>query len=231
MVTDGGGSCTSISVPQRPYIYDKNMCPDWELPTNISTMITKWRTDPSTPINTFVVGVPGSDSTGQTIGAYDTPPYSMLLALSTYAVAGSPSTVDPTCDQSLMWTATGGNPAHPCHIDLSNGNNFNAGALAKRHRQPPRRRRSAAPTRCRPRTAGPDHRPRRGQRDRGHQQGATTIPQAHQRIGYVPDGAGLLGLRRGRGRWILIGVTCADVSTSAMAKVEVDVGCTTVTRK
>jgi hypothetical protein len=53
----------------------------------------------------------------------------MLLALSTYAVSGSPSTVDPACDKSAVYSKTGTDPAHPCHIDLSGGA-FNAGALA-----------------------------------------------------------------------------------------------------
>jgi hypothetical protein len=135
VITDGGGSCTSLSQPLRPNIPDGNDCPDWEVPTNISTMIGAAQTDATTPVDTFVVGVPGSNSTGQSVpfpglGDYDTAPYHMLLALSTYAVAGSPTTVDPTCDSAAVWTATGGDPAVPCHIDLSNGNNFNAAALA-----------------------------------------------------------------------------------------------------
>ncbi len=186
-------------------------------------MITKWRTDPSTPITTFVVGVLGSDSTGQTIGAYDTPPYSMPWPWSTYAVAGSPSTVDPTCDQSLMWTATGGNPAKPCHIDLSNGNNFNAGALA------------SAIASLRGKALGCTYAPTApGQTiDPGKVNVIvtingvpTTIPM-HQRVGYVLDERPRT--TTARGKVILIGVTCSDVSTSAMAKVEV-VGASTVTK-
>jgi hypothetical protein len=136
IITDGGGSCTSISQPQRPYYPDGNDCPDWEQPATVNALISKWQTDATTPIDTFIVGVPGSNSHGESecfpgCGAmYDTAPYSMLLALSTYAVSGSPTTVDPTCDSTLMFTQTGADPAHPCHIDLSNGNNFNATALA-----------------------------------------------------------------------------------------------------
>ena len=78
----------------------------------------------------FVVGVPGSDSAGEMQGAFATPNYHMKLALSTYAVSGSPDTVDPTCDKGTVFTKGGSDPAKPCHIDLSNGANFNPDALA-----------------------------------------------------------------------------------------------------
>jgi hypothetical protein len=130
VLTDGGGSCTSLSTPQRPYYYDGNMCPDWEQPANINALLKKWNTDPSTPVDTFIVGLPGSNTHGETVGTYDTAPYSMLLALSTYAVSGSPSTIDPTCDSNLTFTQTGMDPAHPCHFDLSNGSTFNTMQLA-----------------------------------------------------------------------------------------------------
>jgi hypothetical protein len=54
----------------------------------------------------------------------------MLLALSTYAVSGSPDTVDPACDKAAAFTKAGTDPAKPCHIDLSS-NAFSADALAK----------------------------------------------------------------------------------------------------
>ena len=130
VLTDGGGSCTSISSPLRPNYQDNNMCPDWEQPANLNALISKNQQDPTTPIDTFIVGLPGSNSHGETVMGYDTAPYSMLLALSTYAVSGSPNTVDPTCDKTAVFTKPGTDPAHPCHIDLSNGANFNAMALA-----------------------------------------------------------------------------------------------------
>jgi hypothetical protein len=136
VITDGGGSCTSISQPLRPNYPDGNQCPDWEQPANVNALISKWQKDPATPIDTFIIGVPGSNSHGETVpfpgmgASYDTAPYSMLLALSTYAVSGSPSTVDPTCDKGLTFTKPGTDPAHPCHLDLSSNTNFNAGALA-----------------------------------------------------------------------------------------------------
>ena len=128
LITDGGFSCASIS-NRGGYLDDAN-CQDWEYPDTVNKLISDHRTDINTPINTFIVGVPGSDSTGQKIGVYATPPYNMLLALSTYAVSGSPSSVDPACDKNAVFTQNGAAPANPCHIDLSNGQMFNANALA-----------------------------------------------------------------------------------------------------
>jgi len=131
VVTDGGFSCTSLSNnPVRAAFDDANGCADWEHPDNVNALIASHRDDPNTPINAFVVGVPGSDSTGQKVGGFDTPPYSMLLALSTYAVSGSPNTVDPTCDASAVFDEASPAPAKPCHIDLASGQMFDANALA-----------------------------------------------------------------------------------------------------
>ncbi|MDI1446233.1 hypothetical protein [Polyangium sp. 6x1] len=131
LITDGGFSCTSVASPARPGYQDLNGCPDWEMPKSVNDLITAARTDASKPIFTFVVGVPGSNSTGAKVDGFDTPPYNMLLALSTYAVSGSPDTVDPSCDKDAAFTEAGAAPAKPCHIDLSNGAQFNADALAK----------------------------------------------------------------------------------------------------
>jgi len=130
LITDGGGSCTSVATPARPAYTDNNGCQDWEQPRGMAELIAAAQTNATTPIETFVVGVPGSNSHGQQAGSYDTPPYSMLLALSTYAVAGSPSTVDPSCDKTLTFSQGGADPARPCHVDLSNGASFNADAVA-----------------------------------------------------------------------------------------------------
>jgi hypothetical protein len=129
LITDGGGSCTSLSNPTRPG-YTDGACPDWEYPDTINALISSARTDPNKPIETFVVGVPGSNSNGQMQDGYATPPYQMRLALSTYAVSGSPSSVDPACDKSAVFTQGGAPPATPCHYDLSSGANFNATSLA-----------------------------------------------------------------------------------------------------
>jgi len=130
LITDGGFSCTSVSSPARPG-YSDGACPDWEYPDSVNTLIKGARTDASKPIYTFVVGVPGSNSTGAMVDGFATAPYKMRLALSTYAVSGSPDTVDPACDSAAVFTQNGAEPAKPCHIDLSNGTSFNPDALAK----------------------------------------------------------------------------------------------------
>jgi hypothetical protein len=131
LITDGGFSCTSVASPSRAGYQDLNGCPDWEIPTSVNDLITTARIDAAKPIYTFIVGVPGSNSAGQKIDGFDTPPYNMLLALSTYAVSGSPDTLDPTCSKDAAYVQGGPAPAKPCHIDLSNGASFNADALAK----------------------------------------------------------------------------------------------------
>lgn len=128
LITDGGFSCTSLS--NRTGYLDLNGCSDWEKPDSVNQLIAAARTDPDKPIFTFIVGVPGSDSTGQKQGAFDTPPYHMKLALSTYAVSGSPDTVDPACSKDATFTQAGADPAIPCHIDLSGGASFNPDTLA-----------------------------------------------------------------------------------------------------
>ena len=130
LVTDGGFSCTSLANPARSAFVDANGCLDWEHPDSVNQLISDHFNDPTTPINTFIVGVPGSDTNGETVGAFDTPPYSMKLALSTYAVSGSPNTVDAACDSGLSFTQGGSDPAAPCHFDMSNGQTFDANALA-----------------------------------------------------------------------------------------------------
>lgn len=129
LITDGGFSCTSVSNPARAGYADGYMCPDWEYPASVNELISGARQDPTKPINTFIVGVPGSNSTGQKDGQFDTAPYNMLLALSTYAVSGSPDTVDPACSKDAMFTQAGAAPAKACHLDLSTGP-FDATVLA-----------------------------------------------------------------------------------------------------
>lgn len=129
LITDGGFSCTSVASPARPGYQDLNNCPDWEQPGSVNQLISEAHNDPNKPINTFVVGVPGSNSTGAKLDGFDTPPYKMRLALSTYAVSGSPDTVDPACDKGAVFSQNGAEPAVPCHIDLSAGG-FDADKLA-----------------------------------------------------------------------------------------------------
>ncbi|MBM4376195.1 MAG: hypothetical protein FJ095_14020 [Deltaproteobacteria bacterium] len=130
LITDGGFSCTSLS--GRPG-YSDGQCLDWEFPDTVNALITEARTDKDKPILTFIVGVPGSDSTGQKQGPYATAPYSMKLALSTYAVAGSPDTVPADCDKAAIFTQGGSAPAKACHLDLTGGYDVDAlaNAIAK----------------------------------------------------------------------------------------------------
>jgi hypothetical protein len=229
LITDGGFDCTSVSRnPTRPGISD-GLCPDWEIPTTVNAMITAARTNATTPVETFIVGVPGSNSTpNQQQGLWTAAPYNMLLALSTYAVSGSPSTVDPTCDKNAMWTQSGPNPAKPCHIDLSNGANFNAGALA------------TAIATLRGKALGcvyPLPPPPMGQ----------TIDPAKVNVVITIAGVPYTIPRRtspsdmcltspcwdydAMGQVNLIGIACSTVSTSASAKVDIYVGCATITTK
>ncbi len=129
LISDGGFSCTSLSSPPRQAFQDLNGCADWEHPDNVNTLIKSNHGDANTPVSTFIVGVPGSNTNGGKTGPFDNPPYPMLLALSTYAVSGSPATVPADCDQAAVFSQNGQVPAKPCHIDLSSGQ-FDATALA-----------------------------------------------------------------------------------------------------
>ncbi len=228
LVTDGGFSCTSLSNPQRPSYQDLNMCPDWEVPDTVNTLITQQRTDPTTPVNTFVIGLPGSNShAGEKLnGLYDVPPYSMLLALSTYAVSGSPDTVDPACDTTAMFTQGGGDPVKPCHIDLSTGT-FDANALA------------TAIGKIRGQALGcvytlPDPPPNETI-DPGQvnvevtQMGmASTLPKRSSASDMcTTDGCWDYNAM---GQVELIGKACQDVKSSTTTKVDITVGCTTIVK-
>jgi hypothetical protein len=116
LVTDGGFNCASYAVASRPG-YSDGFCNDWEYPDTVNTLIAQMHLDVA-PVETFVVGLPGTHSTGAMQGTFSTAPYSLELALSTYAVSGSPSTVDATCDKGAIFAQTGQPPAHPCHVDL-----------------------------------------------------------------------------------------------------------------
>ena len=118
LITDGGFSSPSLSARAG---FSDGACFDWEHPDNVNDLIAMNRDDPMKPVNTFIVGLPGSDSTGGTTGGYATPPYAMKLALSTYAVTGSPDTVPDDCDQGAAFTQGGAAPAVPCHLDLTTG--------------------------------------------------------------------------------------------------------------
>jgi len=225
LITDGGGSCTSIANPPRPAYADNNGCNDWEEPPVMAKLIGDAAMDPSAPVNTFIVGVPGSNSHGTQVGGYDTPPYSMLLALSTYAVAGSPLTVDPSCDETATFAQGAPDPAKPCHIDLSNGANFNAGALAD------------AITTIRGAALGctyplPDPPP--GETiDPGHVNVVVTINGTDYTIPKRKDPSDTCAADPcwdydSTGKVQLIGIACSSVSSATSAKVEIYVGCATI---
>ncbi len=224
LVTDGGFSCTSLSNPYRAGDSD-GLCPDWEIPDTVNGLINKQRLDLVAPVNTFIVGVPGSDSAGEYQGSFATPSYHMKLALSSYAVSGSPDTVDPSCDKGTVFTKSGLDPAKPCHIDLSNGANFNPDALAN------------AIAAIRGKALGclyalPDPPP------------GKTIDLALVNVVVTVGGVKTTIPKRATpaddcakdGCWDytgtqqvqLLGKTCADVSAATDAKVDITVGCATI---
>ena len=225
LITDGGFSCTSVASPPRLGYPDGYGCPDWEMPDTVNKLISDARLDASKPINTFVVGVPGSNSHGEKQGSFDTPAYSMLLALSTYAVSGSPDTVDPSCDKTAAFSKSAPDPAHPCHIDLSNGANFNADALAN----------TIAAIRGKALGCVYDlPKPPPGETiDTGQVNEVVTIDGTDYTIPKRKDPSDMCLTDPcwdydAQGKVELIGITCSTVSGAASAKVEIYVGCATV---
>lgn len=223
LVTDGGFSCTSLS--GRPG-YSDGACNDWEYPDSVNALIDGARTDPQKPINTFVVGLPGSDSTGGMQGSYATPPYSMRLALSTYAVSGSPDTVDPACDATAVFTQGGAAPTAPCHIDLSSGT-FDPSVLAD------------AIAQIRGKALGCVY-------DLPEPPPGESIDPSKVNVTTTTDGT-VTNLKKrsdpadtcsndgcwdftADGKVELLGKACADVGGAAVAKVDIVVGCATVVK-
>jgi hypothetical protein len=125
IVTDGSISCTSLST--RNAFADCNGCDDWEHPQNIVDLVTQKEQDANAPVLTFIVGVPGSDTYDQT--ACSQPPYYMRGALSSFAMAGAPAYLSPTCDAVIPFTDPGSNPTESCHFDMTQGN-FSVQAVA-----------------------------------------------------------------------------------------------------
>jgi hypothetical protein len=224
LITDGGFSCTSLSNPQRPGYFD-GACNDWEYPTVVNQLITNARTDPSKPIFTFIVGVPGSNTNGGMVDGFAAAPYPMRLALSTYAVSGSPDTVDPTCDKNAVFMPNGTDPTVPCHIDLSNGGSFNADALA------------TAISNIRGKALGCVY-------DLPTPPPGETIDPALVNVNVTLDGI-TLGIKKRSnptddcaidGCWDynaqnqveILGKTCIDLGTATAAKVDILVGCATI---
>ncbi len=130
VITDGSPSCASLSA--RGGYTDVNGCQDWEHPTSLIDLIEAAHDDATAPVQTFVVGVPGSDTVGADPNRE--PPYISLRALSAYAKAGSPETIDPTCDgewNDKLPAAGGTKPAKPCHLDMSATGSFDAKKLGE----------------------------------------------------------------------------------------------------
>ncbi len=125
VVTDGAISCTSLST--RPAYNDGNGCPDWENPNNIMSLVSQANSSSTTPIDTFIVGVPGSDSYDPTGVNY--PPYHMRAALSDIAYSGSPANAPAGCTHTQPFAQTDPDPTTSCHFDMTQ-NNFTTQAVA-----------------------------------------------------------------------------------------------------
>ena len=171
-------------------------------------------------MNTFVVGVPGADSHGESVNV---PPYSVRLALSAYAWAGSPETADPACT-GKTFTKTNTDPQTACHFDMTRGN-YSVQALVD------------AIAQIRGRLLGCEYElppaPEGETLDRG-------------RVNVELSGVGAAGplFKRGKpsdtcddcwdytgdGKIVLLGKACEDVKSSPTAKVQIVVGCSTRVR-
>lgn len=115
VVTDGGVSCTSLS--NRMGYQDGNGCNDWENPNNVIGLLKNANTDMNAPVETFIVGVPGSDSYDDAGVMY--PPYHMRAALSAFAKTGSPSFVPMGCNAIIPFTQSDPDPQTSCHFDMT----------------------------------------------------------------------------------------------------------------
>lgn len=217
-ITDGGASCASVT--NRAGYTDGNGCNDWEHPSAIVDLLTRAHGDAQAPVNTFVVGVPGADSHGESVNV---PPYSVRLALSAYAWAGSPETADPACT-GKTFTKTNTDPQTACHFDMTRGN-YSVQALVD------------AIAQIRGRLLGCEYElppaPEGETLDRG-------------RVNVELSGVGAAGplFKRGKpgdtcddcwdytgdGKIVLLGKACEDVKSSPTAKVQIVVGCSTRVR-
>lgn len=224
LITDGGFSCTSLS--DRGGYTDGYGCTDWEYPDAVNQLVTNARTDPQKPIYTFVIGVPGSDSTGVKKDGFDTPPYHMKLALSTYAVSGSPDTVDPACSKDAVFTQGGADPALPCHIDLT-GAAFNPDTLANALQTIKGKALGCVydlPAPPAGETIDPDYVNVEATID-----GATALVPKRKDASDTCAADGCWDYNVG-GQVQLLGKTCEDVTKATSAKVDIQVGCQTVVK-
>jgi len=125
VITDGTASCASLST--RGGYKDANGCNDWEYPTSLVSLIQNAHDDKTNPVYTFVVGVPGADTTGKNPALE--PPYSARKALSAYAKAGAPEYVESGCE-GVFGPPENADPTKPCHFDMSKSGSFDATKLA-----------------------------------------------------------------------------------------------------
>jgi hypothetical protein len=96
---------------------DSNGCYDWENPNNIMSLVNQANNSSTAPVDTFIVGVPGSDSYDPTGATY--PPYHMRAALSDIAYAGSPANVPVGCTHTNTFAKTDPDPTTSCHFDMT----------------------------------------------------------------------------------------------------------------
>lgn len=127
-ITDGTLSCNEFSTnPARPGYQDCNNCArDWENPMNIISLLGNANLDGQKPIESFIVGVPGANTTAST--GCSAPPYNMRAALSAIAAAGSPANIPASCN-GRTYSQGAAEPSMPCHFDMSGGS-FSTTALA-----------------------------------------------------------------------------------------------------
>jgi hypothetical protein len=117
VVTDGSISCNQFS--SRTGFADCNGCDhDWEDPRNIVQLLDQARNDTSKPVQSFIMGVPGSDTYDST--GCEQAPYRMRAALSAIAYAGSDYT--PAGCDGTTFTPPGTDPTVSCHFDMTQGN-------------------------------------------------------------------------------------------------------------
>lgn len=117
IVSDGSISCNQLSA--RPGFSDCNGCDhDWEDPNNLVQLVGAANGDAQTPVQTFVVGVPGADTYDAAGCTY--PPYHMRAALSAIAYAGAPKYVNPACT-GTAFTKGSPDPTVSCHFDMTAG--------------------------------------------------------------------------------------------------------------
>jgi len=222
VITDGSISCNQLSNPPRSGYPDANGCTiDWENPQNIVSLLSQAQQDPNQPIETFIIGVPGSDTYDPSGASY--PPYHMRLALSAMAFAGSPGNVPSNCN-GRAFTKAGADPTIPCHFDLTIGA-LSAASVANAIATA--RQKVASCTYDLP-TLGSGMTPDKSQINvslSGNGPKVDLYRRKDQNNTCVSDGCWDYNAL---GQIQLIGKACTDVQASASTEVKVSIGCFTV---